>query len=159
MFKPQKLESVRARNAALKAERDALQNATPNVADVSASLTARLRADAEASDRAARSRLLAGEHEMLMVARPKPDGTIDLGPVLLRLFGADAIAAALLRHVADQTATPTAAERAARRAEIERELMSCELEEERQIEASEAAGTPVARRPDADVRAVLGERE
>lgn len=156
MYSFKKLETVRSRNGALKAERESLRTEAPNVADVRASLTARLRAEAESSDRSARAYLLNGGYEHLLSAMPKSDGSIDLTRALVRLLGPDVVAEHLLRHVADMTTPLTATKRQARLAEIERELFEAECAEEQLIEASEAAGTPVARRADADPRAVLG---
>jgi hypothetical protein len=151
-----KIEGLRAQVGALKAERETLSTLHPNVAELGQSYRAWLRVASESTERTVRSRLLAGEFESLMRVRPMPDGSVDLGPVMLRLFGPDMIADALMRHVAGEVPTPTAAERAVRLAQIERELFALECEEERLIEASETAGTPIARRGDADVRAVLG---
>lgn len=151
-----KVEGLRAQIAALESERETLSALPANVAELGESYRAWLRVAAESTERTVRSRVLTGQFEGLMRVRPLPDGSVDLGPVMLRLFGPDMLADALMRHVADEAPTPTAAERAVRLAEIERELFALECEEERLIEASEAAGTPTARRGDADVRAVLG---
>jgi hypothetical protein len=151
-----KVEGLRAQVAALKSERETLSALHANVAELGQSYRAWLRVASESTERTVRSRLLAGEFESLMRVRPMPDGTVDLGPVMLRLFGPDVISDALLRHVADEAPTPTAAERAVRLAEIEREALALEVAEEAALEALEQAGTPVARRADADPRAVLG---
>lgn len=84
-------------------------------------------------------------------------GPADLGPLLCAMLGPQAVAAALLAHLDAAPDVPDAAGRAARLAEIDAELFRLECEEEALIEASEATDAePIARRPDADPRAVIG---
>ncbi len=87
--------------------------------------------------------------------RPKGDD-VDLGPVLAFVLGADVLAAALTPSLERFDEGPPAAHRAAKLAEIDRQMLELERAEEALIEASEAAGLPIARRGDADPRAVLG---
>jgi len=153
---PKKLETNRARNAALKAERDSLQSAAPHVDDVHSDVLDHVRRTAENTGATLRSRLLTGDVNRALRVRPSEDGTVDLLPVLVHILGPDALSDVLVRHLTPTPGVLTAAERTARLAEIDDALLTLEREEEAQIEASEAAGTPVARRADADPRAVLG---
>lgn len=91
----------------------------------------------------------------LFLIRPQ-SGVVDLGPVLSLVVGPERLAAVLAVYLESRPDGITATERAAQIAEIEAQLLELERAEEALIEASEAAGLPIARRGDADPRAVLG---
>jgi hypothetical protein len=80
----------------------------------------------------------------------------DMAPMFARLLGPRALADALWCDLADTPDGPTAAERAKGIAALEAEIFALELEDEALVLASEAAGAPMARRGDADPRAVIG---
>ena len=73
-------------------------------------------------------------------------------------MGPEALAEVLCRHITGPD-HPGAAVRAERLVQIARKMLDLEVAEEGLIEASEATGSPLARRADADPRAVLGMRE
>jgi hypothetical protein len=74
---------------------------------------------------------------------------------LVGLTGADTLKAAAHARLDTVADGPSAAERKARLAAIEADLEDLEFREERLIEALEAEGMPVARRPDCRIEIVL----
>ena len=87
-------------------------------------------------------------------ARITPANLLDL---LVAFIGPERFAEVLLSHVempADDL--PDAAGRAARMADIDKQMLALEIEEERQVLASEATANPIPRRPDARPAVVLG---
>lgn len=157
--KPNTLASIRARNEALQREHGALQNAEPNRAETAADFESFCRGAAAAGDQRLAYHTATGNPADAFVLRCMPDGTVTVAPLLAALLGPDKLAAELCRHLPDGPGGPPAAERAERLAAVAAELFEAECVEERLIEASEAAGVPIARRADADPRAVLGVRD
>ncbi len=159
MAKAQPIEQKRDAIAALKAKRTAATNAPRARAESVADLSAQCRAWQEAGSSLYGYPVAMAAHGLsirdVFNIRPKGD-VVDLGPVLAFVLGADALVAALAPHLERFEDGPPAADRAAQIAEIDRQLLELERAEEQLIEASEAAGMPIARRGDADVRAVLG---
>lgn len=91
----------------------------------------------------------------LVVRSIAPGAPIDVAPLLAALLGPETLAQHLVRFLEGAPEGVSAEQRAARHAEINAELFALELAEERLIENSEAEGAPIARRGDADPRAVL----
>jgi hypothetical protein len=91
----------------------------------------------------------------LLQIRPTPSGTIDLAAYLAHLLTPEVLARSLCKHFADTPAGLSAAERADQLAAADEAIFDLELAEEKLIVASELAGAPIARRADADPRAVL----
>lgn len=85
--------------------------------------------------------------------------TVDLGPLLTTLLGADAIKAALLRGIEQVPAGLDKKAKASRLAAIANELDRLEHREERLIEQAEAAGEHITRRPDARPEVVLAPQD
>lgn len=181
MAKPLTIAAARERIAALSAERIALLNSPRDHASTRNEIGAWCSAQATIGD-ARLAHRVAGVafgndlNEMLSVPISNPvtgiafgndhkgpltvqataTGMIDMAALLAAVLGPNALCAALCRHLDQTESGPTAAERAERLAEIDRELLEIETAEERLIEVSEAAGAPIARRADANPRAVLG---
>ena len=91
----------------------------------------------------------------LFRVRPVND-LVDLGPVLAHLLTPERLAAILAQHLERHADGPTAAERVAQVAQMDRDLFDLECAEEAHIEQLEATGLSISRRADADPRAVLG---
>lgn len=79
-----------------------------------------------------------------------PPGSVELGPLLVAAIGADAMRERLRKNAAALPVGTPIAEREKRIVEIEAELRTLGLEEERLISGSEQAGQRIARRWDAD---------
>lgn len=158
MSKAQTLEQWRQRIEALNAERAALRTAPRARVESEADLLARCK-DWEARGAAGIGygvSVLAFGHKVDDLFRVRVEnGMVDMGPVLAHLFGAEGLAAILSPSLDRRGDGPTAAERATQIAEIERQLLAAEIEEERSVMAAEDAGVSVTRRADADPRAVL----
>ena len=156
--KPQTLAMLRARIAVLQA--DPIRSAGPSRAERVADIESFCRGAAAAGDQRMSLHVAMGNSAEFFMARDRtPDGTVNVAAMLAALLGPDALAAILCRHLHEGGEGPTAAERAERILGLDRELFESECAEERLIEASEAAGVPIARRADADPRAVLGMHE
>ena len=156
--KPNTLAALRARIAVLQA--DPIRSAGPSRAERVADLESFCRGAAAAGDqRMAHHVAMDNPSEVFMARDRTPDGAVNVAAMLAALLGPEALAAILCRHLPEGGEGPTAAERAERILGLDRELFESECAEERLIEASEAAGVPIARRADADPRAVLGEHE
>lgn len=151
---------VRVPLAAKKAERAALDLAPCSHAESRAVLSAWCEAQAAAGDEQVSYRVAGvaygGALMDLLRVRPSPGGMVDLAPVLASVLGAEALTAALWRHLAGSENGPTADERAQRTANLDAEIFELELQDETLVLASETAGRPIPRRPDADPRAVIG---
>lgn len=93
--------------------------------------------------------------EGALTVRPNFGGALDLAPLLAALIGPERLAEALGAHLDGVADGPTSAGRTSRLAAIDTELFDAERSEEQVIEAAEARGEHVARRGDADPRAVL----
>lgn len=91
----------------------------------------------------------------LVVRSIAPGAPIDVAPLLAALLGPETLAQHLVRFLEGAPEGVTAEQRAASHAKVNAELFALELAEERLIENSEAEGAPIARRGDADPRAVL----
>lgn len=152
------IAQLRARIAELQAERATLRASGDSHAEVCAGIDEFCQNAAARGDQSLGYAVMSGTLAEGLTVKPGPGGVIDLAPVLASLMGADAMAAALQRHVRLMADGPNAADRAARLAEISAELDRLERDEETQIEASEATGAPIARRADARAEIVLGVR-
>ncbi len=152
------IATIRDAIAALKADRTATTNAPRPRAESSADIDAQCRAWQEAGRSLFGYPVAMAAHGLsirdALKVRPKGDD-VDLGPVLAFVLGADVLAAALAPSLERFDEGPPAADRAAKLAEIDRQMLELERAEEALIMESERAGTPVARRGDADARAVL----
>jgi len=157
--KPHTIASIRAHIATLQREHGQLQNAEPNRAERVADLESFCRGAAAAGDQRIAHHIATENHGEVFVLRVMADGTVNVAGLLAALLGPEELAAQLGRHIPAGLGGLPAAERAERLAAIEAELFEAECAEEQLIEASEAAGVPIARRPDADPRAVLGMHE
>lgn len=173
MARTPNIEQLRQRIAALTAERSALTSAPRSHAETRADVERWCAAQATIGDGRIGHHVKGVAHsgdlnDVFKVsaitgaprghagAMPAP---IDLAPMLASVLGPVALAEILGRHLPADDNGVTAADRRARIVEIEAELFEAECAEERLIEASEAAGAPIARRADMDPRAVLGLHE
>ena len=141
-MKPTDITRLRARVAALQSERDALAIAGPNAAERTALVHDYCRAAGSAANVGIAYAIATGEFGPALKVRADPSGTLDLAPLLAAVLGPDALAAALVQHIADDDG-PDAATRSARLIAIDAELDRLEREEEAAIVRSEAAGSPV----------------
>jgi hypothetical protein len=91
----------------------------------------------------------------LLQVRAAQTSVVDLAPFLAHVIGPDVLARSLCKHFADTPEGLSAAERAEQLAAADEAILDLELAEEKFIVASEIAGAPIARRADADPRAVL----
>lgn len=153
------LGTMRVAIAALQAERTKLQANTRDQGEARAEIAAYVAQAAEPI--AARLRYAvtaAGIGTDLLIARPRADGAVDLGPVLVALLGPDALAAALGRYVDELPPATDRAERTARLAEIAGRLGELENAEEVEVCRLEMQGLTVDRRADARPEIVLAIR-
>ena len=118
------------------------------VADLGAPITQRLKYAVEA-----------GEMSEVFVVRPRPDGVINLGPLLAALLGPEVLAAALNRFTDALPPAADNAKRAARLIEVTAELQALEEAEELEICRLEAQGIQADRRADARPEIVLAIRK
>lgn len=154
-----KIDLLRAQIEKLKAEREPLAQVTCNQPEAKAAIEA-WAADCvtEGEARFRRSVERIGRTGTVD-ARPfivDPDRPTDLAPLLAAVVGGPALAAALIAHLGAVHDGLDSEGRARRIAEIDRALDAAEHEEERLIEASEAAGEPILRRADVRPEIVLG---
>lgn len=155
------VQAIRSQIQALKQERGSLALVHANRPETADLVRAGLQALAdEGADRLRRvvsNTSALGYFDATPAFRLAALGPSDIGAVLVAVVGAEPVAAAMLAHLDAVPSVPDAAGRAARLAEIDRELFWLECEEEAAIEASEATDAePIRRRVDADPRAVLG---
>lgn len=154
MARVQSIETLRARIAALIAERDALRNAPPTAAERRANVHAWCRAQAANAQAGIAYRVETGDYSDLLAVRVTGN-RVDLAPTLAALIGPDGLADALCKHIADTPDGMAAEDREARVVEIGHELEDLETQEERLIEATESTGRPIARRGDARPEIIL----
>jgi len=129
----------------------ALRTASPSKSEALQALRARLDADELTMAR----RIEYGDPSRYLDALLSIDGKrAELGPLLAVLIGTDRIIAALTKHLTAMPG-PDAAERAALADTLDAEVFALGVEEELQIVAAERLGERIARRGDADPRAVL----
>lgn len=158
------IDSIRTEVAALQAERKGLMRQPFGPADVAPalerSLVLKTREWQERLDLALR-RVSGGTSagdavSFLFDPENRPGGLSVDAVALIGLLGADAISGALLARLDGVVpAGPSAAERAARIAEIDRDLDRLETDEEALVVESEATGMPIARRDDCRLDIVL----
>lgn len=161
----EEVEPLRARIAALQAERRTIALQARTRADVRAEIE---RTVAHWSDRGAATltrevqRAALGAAPDLLTAHgagPAAGGVahvrLDLGPLLVSVLGASAVRKALLATLDSVPEGLDAEARAARLAEIDAELDRLEGEEEKLVEMSELDGDPIARRVDARPEIIL----
>ena len=153
------INELRASIAALKLQRADIDNAPISKAEREAAMLAWCN-DQSAAVHDQVHHLVAGAAyggslAGLLQVRPTPSGTVDLAAYFAHLLGADVLARALCKHFADVPKGLSAAERTDALELIDAELFDLELQDEQAVVASELAGAPVARRSDADPRAVL----
>jgi len=149
------LATLRESIAAMQAERDALASAGPSRAETVAAVDAWA---AQAAAQAASKLNYAVKSSDITAAlevRARPDGVVQLGPLLAALMGPEVLAAALRRFIDDIPQGLPLADRRARIAELDAQILEAEMSEERAVEALEALGETVLRRADADPRAIL----
>jgi hypothetical protein len=151
-----KIDDLRAQVVALKRERAAVESAPQSAAETRAAINAACAqwAAAGAEQLAPLVRGMAVGQEFATALRVPAQGVVDLGPILAHLLGPQALAKALLKTI-DVPDGITPAERVTRLADLDARLETAEREEERLIDALERQGAYVARRGDADPRAVL----
>ena len=151
------INTLRKRIAQLQAERRDIQALGRSRAEIRASIEAYARGAAAAGRYRLDQAVVEDDIASLFTLRdPAPGVAPNVAHLFAALLGPDALAAALsagVDDVADDTMLPDA--RRARLAEIAAELDALEADEERLIEAAEARGEPIARRPDCRPEIVL----
>ena len=154
---------VRADIASLQAERDAILSAPLAHETIRAAVLATLtRAAADYGATLSRMLRFPDRGEGIRLHAPlknSPATMADLTGLLAAVFGPDALAAALDRHVVALSDGPTEADRAQQLAAIAEDLAAAEEIEEALVQEAEAAGVPVARRGDARPEIVLRVRD
>ena len=154
---------IRKRIASLKSDLAALAASPVNHAESRSILDAwcadrAAEGDAQMAQRLAPCRTGERLDDLLAPMFPASMVSPDMTCVLASLIGPIALADKLWRHVADTESGPTAAERAERGKALSARLAALEIDDETHVLQSEAEGHPVARRGDADPRAVLASR-
>ena len=96
-----------------------------------------------------------GDMTQAFIVRPRPDGLIDLGPLLAAVLGPDVLASVLERHVLALPPSVDRAARASQLAEIVNQLAEIEEAEEVEVLRLEALGLSPDRRADARPEVVL----
>lgn len=152
---PVDLAAFRASIATLQAERQGLQASTRDQNDARAENAAFAAAALASFTQRMEYAVAAGDLSNVFALWPRPDGKVDLGPLLATIVGPDALAAALNRHIDALPSDSTRADRAARLAEIEAELDDLEDAEEVAVCRLEAQGLQVDRRASARPEIVL----
>lgn len=151
------ITNLRRKIADLQAERRDVESRGRSRAEVRASIESFARGAAAAGrDRVDRAIIDDDLTAAFTLRDPAPGQYPNIAPLLAALMGADALAAALcvgLDALIPEGMPPEA--RRVRLAEIAAELDKLETAEERLIEASEARGEPIARRPDCRPEIVL----
>ena len=149
------LAAMRGRITKLKTELQALRATARDQAQARAQISA-LVADLGAPiTQRLRYAVQSGEMSEVFVVRPRPDGVVDVGPLLAALLGPDVLAAALLRYADELPPAADNAKRAARLADITAELDALEEAEEIDVERLGAQGIQADRRADARPEIVL----
>lgn len=159
----EQVQDIRARIWLLREERDTVWNQARSRSEVHAYIRDKVADWGTRFEKRARLnlRLLAAGHVGVDLLGANAYGSdVGLGEALVALRGAEAVEAALARHL-DAEVPPglDKAERSARLFQIEADLEALEIEEEKLIEASEQTDRPIARRRDAKPHLVLGERD
>jgi len=159
----EQIQNIRARIWLLREDRDTVWNQARSRSEVHAYIRDKVADWGAKFEQRARLnlRLLAAGHVGVDLLGANAYGSdVGLGEALVALRGAEAVEAALTRHL-DAEVPPglDRAERSARLFQIEAEIEALEVEEEALIEASEQTDRPVARRRDAKPHVVLGERD
>ena len=160
---PETVETIRAQLVALKAERTALDRLPLGPTDVAEAVDRSLKALSDAWDvrlDTALSRIAGGAYtanEAIEMALNVHQGQRIDAVALVGLSGPAALRDALIMARLDGKLItgPSAAERAARKVEIESLAHRLQVEEERLIVEAENAGTPIPRRDDCDIGIVL----
>jgi hypothetical protein len=160
----QKIQSIRTAIAALQAERSQLLTYKLSRAEVRAQIESRVSAWVETAREEAASNLRdmalgRGAHHLVAEvseASRSFAATANLAPLLAAFGGEKKVVAHLLADIDTVPEGLDATAKAARMDAIAAELDALEREEEQLIEASEAAGEPIARRVDSRPEIVLG---
>lgn len=153
------LGATRLAIAALQAERQTLQGNTRDQSEARAEIAAYVARVAEPiNERIRYATLGGGIGGDLLHVWPNPNGSIDLGPVLVALLGTDVLTRVLSRHVDELSPASARAERVARLAKIAVELNRLEDLEEATVCELEAQGLRPDRRADARPEIVLALR-
>ena len=161
----EEIEALRARIAALQAERRTIALQARARAEVRAEIERTVAhwslLGAATLTREVQRAALGAAPELLTAhgAGPAAGGVanmrLDLGPLLVSVLGAAAVRKALLATLDAVPEGLDAEARAARLAEIDADLDRLEAEEEKLVEMSELDGDPIARRPDARPEIIL----
>lgn len=152
---PVDLAALRTSIATLQAERQGLQASTRDQNDARAENAAFAAAALASFTQRMEYAVTIGDLANVFTLRARPDGWVDLGPLLATIVGPDALAAALNRHIDVLPSGSIRADRAARLAEIEAELDELEDAEEIEVCWFEAHGVQVDRRAGARPEIVL----
>ena len=139
----------------LTAQRAPLLAATRSRSEQEAALRQYAHAAAAAGAAHIRHALACDDPVAALSLRANPAGVLDPSSRLAALMGEDRFAAALIGYLPDDDGTPSAEERAAQIAEIDAKLLDLWHQVEDMIEAAEARGEVVQRRPDAPPAVVL----
>lgn len=157
--KPQDLSGLRAARLPLLAERAALQAKTRDRDQATAEVDAYCAsAAAEISGRLAYTVATGEGLADAFAVRARPDGRVDLGPLLAVLLGPKKLAATLAPFADALPASTDRAGRATRLAEIGTELAAIEEAEDVEVCRLEALGLSPGRRADANPAIVLKRR-
>ena len=155
-MKPHDLASLRAARLPLIAERLALLADHRGQDEARAEInTYCSNAAAEIKGRLAYSVATGEDLANICSVRARPDGKVDLGPLLAALLGPDKLAASLVRYADALPASTDRTARAQRLAKIAAELDEIEDQEEIEIMRLESLGLSPGRRGDADPAIVL----
>lgn len=159
----EQVQDVRARIWLLREERDTVWNQARSRSEVHGYIRDKVAGWGQNFEKRERLnlRLLAAGHVGVDLLGENAYGReVGLGEALVALLGAEAVEAALTRHLnAEVPPGLDRAERSARLFQIEAEIEALEAEEETLIEASEETDRSIARRRDAKPHIVLGERD
>ena len=153
--KPPNLAALRAARLPPIAERVQLQADTFGQSEARAGIAAHVAAAAAEIDQRLRYCVTTGQLTDVLALRARPDGYVDLAPMLAVLIGPDALAAALDRYALDLPASTDPVATADRLAGIAAELVAIEDAEEVEVCRLEGLGERPARRADADPAIVL----
>ncbi len=155
----ERLTEIRDEIADLKRQRAQLDAAPPPRSALRdrtrAVLTAAAADEGAALQRALRYPARSGGLRLLAPVVSVNGDRADVTGLLAALLGPEKLMTALDKHLAQLPDGPTDAQRAEGLAELDRQVEALENAEEDEIEALEAAGAAVARRPDASPAVVL----
>jgi len=153
------LAGLRAARLPLLAERSLLQAAHYGQNEARAAVAVFTSAAAAEVEQRLAYAVATGDPAQAFSMRARPDGTLDLGPLLAALLGPAKLAAALEPHVLALPPSVDHAARTARLAEIAGELDALEEAEEVEVLRLEGLGLDPGRRADASPAVVLKRRE